>query len=232
MHVIGAGLPRTGTLTQKLAIEQLGLGPCYHWVDVLADLNRVEQWDRALNGEAPWGEIFTGYRSTVDWPGGFFYRELSVAYPDAKVVLSVRDSERWAASFSETILKMCFGDNLIHHLSAARATIDPQWERYLRLVDRMFWTGQGTFASGGTEPRQLIDAMERHHDAVKRDIAPERLLVWDVSDGWGPLCEFLELPVPDEPLPHANDRETFVGRVADAALNTLQTWQSERLAAA
>jgi Sulfotransferase domain len=232
MQVIGAGLPRTGTLTQKLALEQLGFGPSYHWVDLLADLNRVEQWDRALDGGAPWGEIFAGYNSTVDWPGGFFYRELSVAYPAAKVVLSVRDPERWEASFRETIWNMCFGDNLIHHLSAARAKIDPQWERYLRLVDRMFWTGQGTFASGNAQPQELIAAMERHHDAVTRDIAPERLLVWDVSDGWGPLCEFLEVPVPDEPMPHANDRDTFVGRVADAALSTLQTWQSERLSTA
>ena len=229
MQVIGAGLPRTGTLTQKLAIEQLGLGPCYHWVDVLADLNRVQQWNRALDGEAQWDEIFTGYNSTVDWPGGFFYRELSVAYPEAKVVLSVRDPKRWEASFRETIWNMCFGDNLIHHLSAARATIDPEWEGYLRLVDRMFWNAQGTFACGHAEPEQLIEAMERHHDAVRRDVAPERLLVWDVSDGWGPLCDFLELPVPDEPLPHANDRDTFIGRVADAALTTLQTWQSERL---
>ena len=74
--LIGAGLPRTGTLTQKLALEHLGLGPCYHWVNVIADLDQVGLWDRALDGEAPWGEVFGGHRSTVDWPGGYFYREL------------------------------------------------------------------------------------------------------------------------------------------------------------
>ena len=83
MQLIGAGLPRTGTLTQKLAFEMLGLGPCYHWVDVLADLNRVEQWERALDGQNPWEEILGGYESTADWPAGFFYAELVDAYPQA-----------------------------------------------------------------------------------------------------------------------------------------------------
>ena len=168
MQVIGAGLPRTGTLTQKLAFEQLGLGPCYHWVDVLADLDRVEQWERALDGEPAWDEIFGDCQSSADWPGGFFYAQLSEIYPQAKVVLSVRDPARWEASFRETIWNMCFGDNLIQHLSAARATIDPRWKRYLQLVDRMFWIERGTFAAGHDRPEQLIAAMERHHEEVRR----------------------------------------------------------------
>ena len=149
MQVIGAGLPRTGTLTQKLALELLGFAPCYHWVDVIANLDRVAQWERALDGEAPWAEIFGDCQATVDWPGGFFYAELVEAYPQAKVVLSVRDPERWEASFRETIWDMCFGDTLVRHLSAARAKIDPRWERYLRLIDRMFWIDRGTFAADG-----------------------------------------------------------------------------------
>jgi hypothetical protein len=233
MHVIGAGLPRTGTLTQKLAFEQLGFGPCYHWVDVLADLeNRVPQWNRAIDGDADWDEIFAGFASTADWPGGFFYDELASAYPQAKVVLSVRDPERWEPSFRETIWNMCFGDNLIHHLSAARATIDPQWRRYLGLVDRMFWIERGTFAAGHAEPEQLIAGMEAHNEAVKRSVPSDRLLVWDVTEGWEPLCEFLEVPVPSEPLPHANDRDTFLDRVTNGALTKLQAWREERLVTA
>ncbi len=56
---------------------------------------------------------------------------------------------------------------------------------------------------------------------------PERLLVWNVTEGWEPLCEFLEVPVPAEPLPHVNDRETFLGRVIDGALGALQSWRAE-----
>jgi hypothetical protein len=229
LTVVGAGLPRTGTLSQKLAFEKLGFGPCYHWVDVIADLEgRVPQWDRALDGEEHWDEIFDGFQSTVDWPGGFFYAELASAYPNAKVVLSVRDAERWEQSFRETIWNMCFGETLVRYASAARAQIDPRWERYLHLVDRMFWIERGTFASGYTEPAQLIAAMERHEQAVKQAIPSDRLLVWDVTEGWGPLCDFLEVAVPAEPLPHANDRDTFQDRVVTAAIGALSSWQQAR----
>jgi hypothetical protein len=229
--VIGAGLPRTGTLTQKVALEMLGLGPCYHWVDVLADLDRVALWQQALDGEGPWQEIFAGFESTVDWPGGYFYRELMDVYPEAKVLLSVRDPEKWEPSFRETIWTMGHGESLLRLLSSARGQVDPQWQRYLALVDRMFWTGEGTFATGHAEPRQLIEEMIRHNEEVKRVVPAERLLVWEVTDGWEPLCEFLEVEVPSEPLPHVNDRETFVGRVIDGAIATLQTWRSEQTAA-
>jgi len=228
MRVIGAGLPRTGTLTQKVALEQLGIGPCYHWVDVIADLTRVEQWHRALNGEAPWNEIFDGFVATVDWPGGFFTIELASAYPDAKVILSTRDPQRWAESFRETICDLCFGDVLIRYLSHARAKVDPQWQRYLELIDRMFWIENGSFRDGHESPGQLIAGLQAHEDAVKQAIAPERLLVWEVTDGWGPLCEFLGVPVPDGPLPHANDRETFHDRVTAGAITTLSRWQESR----
>ncbi len=226
IEVIGAGLPRTGTLSQKLALEELGLGPAYHWVNVIADLeHQVEYWERALDGDGRWEEIFAGHRSSVDWPGGYFYRELMEAYPDAKVLLSVRDPEAWERSFRDTIWTMSYGETVMPLLSRARAEIDPRWKRYLALVDRMFWGPQGTFAAGHAEPAQLIEQMLAHEEAVKRDVPPERLLVWEVGEGWEPLCEFLEVDVPDGPLPHANDRGTFLGRVMDGALATLQAWR-------
>ncbi len=228
IRVIGAGLPRTGTLTQKVALELLGLGPCYHWVDVIADLRRVEQWHRALDGNGPWDEIFDGFTGTVDWPGGFFTLELASKYPDAKVVLSTRDPQRWAESFRETIWDLCFGDVLIRYLSRAREKVDPQWQRYLELIDRMFWIENGTFAAGHETDEQLIAGMRAHEQAVREAVPAERLLVWEVTEGWGPLCEFLDVPVPDQPLPHANDRETFHDRVTAGAINTLARWYESR----
>jgi hypothetical protein len=225
MRLIGAGLPRTGTLTQKLALEQLGLGPCYHWVNVIADLDQVGLWDRALDGEAVWDEVFAGHDSTVDWPGGYFYRELIDAYPQAKVLLSVRDAESWERSFRETIWTMSYGSSLMPLLAHARAEVDPRFKRYLALVDRMFWGPQGTFADGNAEPAQLIEQMQRHHEQVKAAVPPERLLVWEVGEGWEPLCEFLDVPVPDGPLPHANDRGEFVQRVIGGAIDTLNAWR-------
>jgi len=223
--LIGAGLPRTGTLTQKFALEELGLGPCYHWVNVIADLDQVELWWRSLDGEDAWREALEGFTCTVDWPGGYFYRELGEAYPDAKVLLSVRDPEPWERSFRETIWEMGFGQSLMPLLARARAEVDPKWRRYLALVERMFWGPQGTFADGHETPEQLIEQMRRHNEKVKQLVPAERLLVWEVGEGWEPLCAFLGVEVPDSPLPHANDRETFLERVIDGALGALSAWR-------
>jgi Sulfotransferase domain len=230
LKLIGAGLPRTGTLSQKVALERLGFGPSYHWVNVIADLeHQVPLWEQALDGEGRWDEIFAGHLSSVDWPGGYFYRELMEAYPDAKVLLSVRDPEKWEPSFRETIWTMSYGETVMPLLSRARAEIDPRWKLYLALVDRMFWGPQGTFAAG-REPAQMMEQMVAHEEQVKREVPAERLLVWEVGEGWGPLCEFLEVDVPDEPMPHANDRGTFLGRVMDGALATLQAWRESEAA--
>lgn len=232
LQLIGAGLPRTGTLTQKVALEMIGFDPCYHWVNVLGDLDTVALWEKALDGEPDWEAILGESKASVDWPGGFFWRELMEAYPDAKVLLSVRDPERWEPSFRETVWDMGHGDSLLHLMSSARAHVDPQWKRYVNFVDRMFWSGNGTFASGHEQPQQLIDAMIAHNEEVKRVVPADRLLVWEVSEGFGPLCDFLEVPTPSEPLPHVNDRETFLGRVIDGALAKLQAHRAEQAAAA
>jgi len=232
VELIGAGLPRTGTLTQKEALELLGLGPCYHWVDILADLDgQVPQWDGAIDGSVNPAAILDGYRSTVDWPGGYFYKELLESYPDAKVLLSVRDPERWEPSFRETIVDMCHGESLIRLLSSARARVDPRWRRYLQLVEKMFWSERGTFPDGHS-PSDLIDRFVAHNEEVKRTVPAGQLLVWEVAEGWKPLCEFIGVPVPSEPLPHANDRVTFLDRVIGGALTTLQAWRAEQGSAA
>src|SRR5258708_831816 len=103
MKIIGAGLPRTATLTQKISLEILGIAPCYHMVNVLADLSLAPQWAAAFDGSADWDSIFAGHQATVDWPGSFFWRELIDYYPQAKVLLSVREGQGWATSLPDTI---------------------------------------------------------------------------------------------------------------------------------
>lgn len=208
----------------------LGLAPCYHWVDVLADLDRVELWDKAMDGDVSWPEIFGESQATVDWPGGYFWRELMDAYPDAKVLLSVRDPEKWEPSFRETIWEMGHGENLLNLLSSARALVDPRWKRYVAFVERMFWSPEGSFPAGGETQEQLIEAMVRHNELVKATVPADRLLVWEVTEGWEPLCEFLGVEVPDEPMPHANDRETFLGRVIDGALAAIAAARAQQQA--
>jgi hypothetical protein len=228
MKLIGAGMPRTGTLTQKVALEMLGLGPCYHMVDVLADLDQAKLWQQALDGEAPWEQIFDGFNSTVDWPGGYFYRELMDVYPEAKVLLSVRESQAWERSMRETVWAVRHGESLVRLLSSAQAHVNPQWRGFLEMIDGLVWEGEGTFASGHAEPQQLIDTMIRHNREVEDSVPSERLLVWSVEEGWERLCEFLEVPVPPQPFPHVNDRTEFLNRVIDGSLQALRQWRSQQ----
>jgi len=227
MKLIGAGMPRTGTLTQKMALEMLGLGPCYHMVDVLADLDQARLWEGALDGEAPWNQLFDGFQSTVDWPGGYFYRELMDVYPQAKVLLSVREPEAWERSMRQTVWAVRNGESLIRLLSSAQAHVNPQWQGFLHMIDRLLWKDKGTFASGHAEPQQMIERMNRHNEEVKRNVPAERLLVWSVTEGWGPLCDFLELPIPEEPFPHINDRTEFLNRIIDGSLAALTEWREQ-----
>jgi hypothetical protein len=232
MKLIGAGLPRTGTLSQKVALEMLGLGPCYHMVNVLGDLDETRVWRRALDGEGPWDEVFDGFQSTVDWPGSFFYEELIETYPDAKVLLSVRDADAWERSMRETIWGIFYGDVLMRDLSSARARIDPKWDGYIELMKEM-WRRSGLIgeaADTGSQP--MTSAMERFNEEVQQTVPSDRLLVWSVSDGWESLCEFLELPVPDTPFPHLNDSKEFAERIVDGSLLALQEWRAQAPAVA
>jgi Sulfotransferase domain len=227
MKVIGAGLPRTGTLSQKVALEMLGFGACYHMVNVLSDLDQAQTWRRALEGAEPWDEVFEGCQATVDWPGSFFYKEIADYYPDAKVVLSVRSADSWERSMRDTIWGIFYGDILIRDLSYARARIDPQWRGYLELMEEM-WQQSGLIPNGAdTDPETMKSAMERFNEQVQETIPAERLLVWSVGEGWEPLCEFLEVPVPDTPFPHLNDSKVFAERIVDGALIALQQWRAQ-----
>jgi hypothetical protein len=217
MKLIGAGLPRTATLSQKIALEMLGLAPCYHMVNVLAELELASQWRGALDGETPLSEVLSGFAATVDWPGSFFYRELIELYPEAKVLLSVRDPEAWARSMHDTIWGLFYDDVLIRHLSDARASIDPAWSSYLAMMREM-WQRSGLITGEQTTLEHMSAAFERYGDEVQEVVPAERLLVWSPGDGWEPLCDFLELPVPETPFPRVNDSQQFAERIVDSSL--------------
>ena len=224
MRLIGAGLPRTATLSQKVALELLGVGPCYHMVDVLGDLGRAQDWVDALAGNARWDEIFAGYQSTVDWPGSYHYRELREAYPDAKLLLSVRSAESWARSMTETIGDLFYGDSLMHDLSSARTHVDSAWKEYLDLMAEM-WDRSGLLPRGGADEAYLASAFERYNAQVQDDF--DDVVVWSPADGWEPICELLELPVPDAPFPQVNDSAMFADRIVDSALAALNASRAE-----
>ena len=153
MKLIGAGLPRTATTTQMIALEMLGL-PCYHMRDMMGDLAAsVPRWRRALEGNGPWDELFDGKESIVDWPGSYHWRELMDVYPDAKLLLSVRSADGWVESMHNTIAQIWFGDNLMHHLAQARYQVDPVFASWLDVLYDM-WAKADIMVRSRADPRR------------------------------------------------------------------------------
>lgn len=201
LQVIGAGLGRTGTMTLKCALETLGFGPCHHMVEVFANPGQVPWWNRAGDGKAiDWERIYAPYGATVDWPGAHFYAELAGRYPKAKVVLSTRDAESWYESMAKTILVM-LGQFAADDGSGALPADHPMRFGQSIIV-------QGTFG-GDFSKANVIAAYERHNAEVRRRIPSHRLLEFQASQGWEPLCAFLGAAVPDEPFPRTNSHEEF-----------------------
>jgi hypothetical protein len=202
VQVIGAGVGRTGTYSLKLALNQLGFGPCHHMEEVLFNMpSQVPLWSAAVEGRADWDAIYRGYSSAVDWPTAGFFRELNEAYPEAKFILTLRSPESWAASFSETIYK----------LLGETSNAPEEMRAWLAMASRVV---EKTGFPPGLDLEGLKRAFIAHEKAVKAAIPASRLLIFQVKDGWGPLCEFLESAVPSEPFPRTNDRGEFWDRVA------------------
>ncbi len=192
--VVGAGVGRTGTHSLKVALEQLLDAPCHHMLEILGDPTQVPAWTDAIEGRpVDWPAMLARYRAIVDWPGGAFWPELSVAYPDALVLLSVRDPESWYRSASNTIF-----------LSFDR--VPPELKPWMDEVRKLL---HDRFSDRFDDPTAMMDAFERHNDAVRTGVPAERLLEWSPGDGWDPICARLGLPVPSAPFPVTNTTDEF-----------------------
>ena len=197
MKVIGAGFGRSGTMSLQAALVDLGFGPCYHMKIALPRIHHLRFFMRAWHGrQVNWKKFFRRYNSVVDWPTCSFYRELMAEFPDAKILLNVRDPEKWYDSMYETIW--------------AIQPAFPWWFPPIvrRIHNEIIWNGN---LKGDFENREkAISAYREHIETVKKTVPPERLLVYDVKEGWAPLCAFLNVPVPQgKPFPHLNDRSNF-----------------------
>ncbi len=204
LQVIGAGFGRTGTASLKAALETLGFSKCYHMFEFMEHPEHARYWDAASRGKpVAWEGLFKGYQATVDWPGCTFYKPLMAAYPEAKVVLSVRDPERWFESASKTIFTASRGG--LRQL--LQLLVTPRMWRSVWVVRRILQVQ--TFRGKERDKEHTIAVFQAHIEEVNRTVPPERLLIYDVKEGWGPLCSFLGVPVPETPFPHVNDSETF-----------------------
>lgn len=193
MQVIGAGLPRTGTASTKSALETLLNGKCYHMKTLVDSEEPMIAWHNWLvgGGQLDLKELTKGYDACVDSPLCFLYKELMELYPDAKVVLNVREADRWFSSWNG-LMKMVERLRLMRFLNK-------RIKLFLEFLDPM----RAKYNLVGSEADHIAE-FERHNAEVQAHVPADRLLVFDVRDGWEPLCEFLDVPVPDEPFPNLN----------------------------
>lgn len=199
LKVIGTGFGRTGTNSLKLALEQLGFGPCHHMYEVVTDKNQLALWESAARGEqVDWDEIFRNYNSCVDWPAAHYWQELCDRYPNAKVLHSVRDEEKWVNSMHKTILP-----SLLEW--------DPEKEGPKRENPRMAHRIiMEQIFDGRLEDREhAVSIYRAHNEKVRSTISKDRLLIYDVTQGWEPLCMFLNVPIPDCQFPRVNSANEF-----------------------
>merc|ERR1712110_115248 len=202
--IIGAGYGRTGTSSLKVALEKLGFGPTYHMKEVFKNgRSHVQFWqDTADDKPVDWRHgALQGYLSTTDFPASCFYHEQMEAFPDAKVILTYRDFEGWYTICQNTIAQVRPG-----HLIWGPA----RWvlaRRTLRMIDSTTW--QRLFHNRMEDKEYVRQVFEAHLEEVKSTVPADRLLVYHVKEGWGPLCAFLDVPVPEGEFPRINDTKEF-----------------------
>lgn len=205
LQVIGAGFARTGTMSMQQALNDLGFGPTYHMNDVFQNPAHAQTWlDYGDTTTADWDAMFAKYGATVDFPASLAWRELYDAYPEAKVVLTTRDPEKWWQSMEAVIWPT--------------RTLFPAWlkraipftQRWTDMVEKLVW--KNTFDGKFLDKAHAIAVFNDHVEEVNAYCDPERLLVFEVAQGWEPLCDFLDVPVPSGSFPHLNDTASLKRR--------------------
>ncbi len=205
MRIIGAGFPRTGTLSTQAALIRLGF-PCYHMIEVARREAHTDAWYDFLLAGRPmdWRGLFAGYEATVDAPAALFWQEILAAFPEAKVLLNLREPEKWYASFMTLA-------GVMQEVAPHRAA-NPRLDRWCAVGEAVM----GRVFTGGADPEAAIRVFDEHNRRVRAGVPADRLLVFRVQDGWAPLCRFLGRQVPAEPFPHLNEGPDTV-RAAIAA---------------
>ena len=199
LEIIGPGFGRTGTSSLKTALETLGFGPCHHMFEVRDHPEQLPAWQAAARGErVDWDRVFRGYRSQTDWPGARYWRELAAHYPDARVILTVRDPDAWFDSVQATIVPFL----------AARGRHPSPHVNAIGEMGQELIANQ-VFADRLTDRAHATRILLEHVAEVQARIPADRLLVMDVREGWEPLCAFLGKTVPEEPFPWTNSSKQF-----------------------
>lgn len=216
LTVIGAGFGRTGTFSTYAALNQLGF-PCYHMFEVLdnpANKSHLDFWRKVANSapgvQQNWDEALAGYTATVDNPTTPVWKELAVAYPDAKVLLTLhpKGADAWYDSTIETIY---FTENMWQFKVLEMFT--PFGRKFGDMCHKLIW--QRSHQNTMPDRARAIVHYKQHIEDVRAHVPADRLLVFSVDQGWEPLCKFLGVPVPDTPFPNVNDRDAIKKVIAN-----------------
>ncbi len=212
IKVIDLGLGRTGTMSLKYALEKLGFDKCYHFSDMHNHLEHTDIWLSVSRGEkVNWESLFEGYQSTVYWSPSYDYLELLKQYPDVKVVLTVRDPEKWYKSMYDTIYKfnrLTFSRKVfLLVMSLFKPELKKLYAMW-QLQEQSLW--KKTFKGKFHDKKFAIEVFNKHIEEVKKNVPADRLLIYEIQDGWEPLCHFLKTPVPEAPFPRVNDSSSFI----------------------
>jgi len=199
IEVIGAGFGRTGTLSLKYALEHLGYNKCYHMLEVRNHPDHTDLWRAAHLGQTvDWHALYEGYRATVDWPSCNLWAALADTFPDAKIILTLRDADAWYDSIMNTI----------YLSSSMRAKSDDATERASgEWAMEIIW--DRVFGGKMDDRAHVTNVFNEHNNEVIRQVPKDRLLVFEAKSGWDPLCEFLGQPVPEVDYPRVNSTEDF-----------------------
>lgn len=205
MKLIGAGYGRTGTMSLKAALELIDHGPCFHMIDLIRDPSLLGPWaDAAAGKPVDWQAALAGWGSTIDWPGCTFWEQHHETWPDAPVLLNVRDADAWYRSCEKTIYAV---KQMVEQGQLHGNTENPPSPEVMAMINEIIWNR--TFDGRFPDKAATIEIFHRHIAEVKAKVPADQLLVFDVKQGWEPLCTFLGVPIPDEPFPHLNDTASF-----------------------
>jgi hypothetical protein len=211
IKIIGAGLPRTGTNTLKVSLEKLGYSKTYHMKELLVHPEQLHYWVTLREtGTTNWDQLYKGYEATVDFPCYPWYKEHMKQYPDAKVILSTRPFEKWYDSVYNTVWQAQSPSEEQKKEMSEKLAANPGLGLTMKCVKFFGEVMMDDHFQGKFLDKEFAEEIfNKHHEDVKAYVPAERLLVFDVSEGWQPLCEFLGVPQPDEPIPHLNKKENF-----------------------
>jgi hypothetical protein len=214
LRVVGAGLPRTGTLSLKTALEKLLGAKCYHMVELFEHPDHGSTWaDIAEGKEADLTALLDGYAAAVDAPAMMVWRQLAEANPDSVILLSRRENpQQWVRSMENTIFPRI---REVRTLFGSYETVPEDVPEQVRTMARIFAGMPDGMSNYVDDPEAAAAWYERYNADVRATAPPGRLLEWTAADGWAPLCAALGVPVPDEPFPRVNSSEEFRERVQD-----------------